>query len=439
MSFVEPIMDFRQDDGGVIAKIVVIGVGGAGGNAVERMIEAQMSGVQFVAINTDAQAIHKSSSPKKFTIGPKATCGLGAGGNPDKGKSAAEEDRDKISEIVSDADMVFITAGMGGGTGTGAAPVVAEIAKKSDALTVAVVTKPFDFEGKRRLQNATKGIEELQDIVDTLIVIPNQRLLSIVERQTSLKESFAIADEILHQAVRNISDLITKPWEINLDFADVRAILSGVGGDALIGIGEAEGENAAIEAARAAITNPMLEDVSIEGAKGVLLSITGGPNLTMYDVHEASSLISKAAGEDANFIFGTAIDESMGNSIRIGVIAAGFKRNQQKKILTQPFVQKKKKPNVPDIFNIFEEGEISIPTPEPIVPKQQKAVDYIPEDSSEEFLLEPLPKKEMFIEPPTNNRVKEEKNNKFDPNMYDLPDFYETPTFMRNKKKEVSF
>ena len=432
MGFIEPADDYQPIPSETIAKIVAIGVGGAGGNAVERMIDASLCGVDFVTVNTDAQAIEKSASPTKLTIGPRTTFGLGAGGNPEKGRKAADEDRERIEELIGNADMVFITAGMGGGTGTGAAPVIAEIAKKSDALTIAIVTKPFEFEGRKRLENAQKGIEELQAIVDTLIVIPNQRLLSIVERQTSLKDAFSVADEILHQAVRNISDLIVKPWEINLDFADVREVLSGVGGDALIGIGEAEGENRAIEAARQAITNPMLEDVSIEGSKGVLLSIAGSSNLTMYEVHEAASLISKAAGGEANFIFGTAIDETLGDSIRIGVIAAGFKRHQQKKTHLPPIGKTQKKRD-PELLDIFGDDSVTIPSPEPITKKH--APEFKPTvNASDDYFTKP-DRETSFEKPEKIVNISQKKDfETFDPTDYDIPAFMRS----NNKKKETN-
>ncbi|MCD6502294.1 cell division protein FtsZ, partial [bacterium] len=307
------------------AKIKVVGIGGAGGNAVERMIAAGLRGVEFISVNTDQQALSRSNAAQKIAIGTRITKGLGAGGNPEIGRKAAEEDRDQLLDVLSGSDMVFITAGMGGGTGTGAVGVVAEICSKEiGALTVAVLTKPFDFEGRRRMENAEAGIESLKDHVDTLIVIPNQRLLSVVEKDTPLIEAFTFADEVLHHATRGISDLITVSGMVNLDFADVRSVLSGMGGDALMGTGVASGDDRALEAAKGAISSRLLEDMSIEGAKGVLINISGGSELSLFEVDEASTLISEAAGPEANVIFGTVVDPDLGDEMRVTVIAAGF-------------------------------------------------------------------------------------------------------------------
>ncbi|HSP34273.1 MAG TPA: cell division protein FtsZ [Thermoanaerobaculia bacterium] len=305
------------------AKIKVIGVGGGGGNAVNRMIQAGIKGIEFIVANTDVQAMRASLAPTKIQIGTKLTKGLGAGANPDIGKQAALEDTDRILEVMSGADMIFITTGMGGGTGTGAAPIIASLAAELGALTVAVVTKPFNFEGKRRRVQAEQGIRALRDTVDTLITIPNERLLNFVERATSLGEAFKIADDILRQAVQGISDLITVPGEINLDFADVRTIMHGMG-MALMGTGVSSGEHRAVEAAQRAISSPLLEEASIEGAKGVLINVTGGPDMTLFEVHEAASIIQEAADEEANIIFGTVIDPRMKDEVKVTVIATGF-------------------------------------------------------------------------------------------------------------------
>ncbi|MEW6243063.1 MAG: cell division protein FtsZ [Bacillota bacterium] len=304
------------------AVIKVVGVGGAGTNAVNRMISAGLRGVDFVAINTDAQALAVSNAVHKLQIGTNLTRGLGAGANPDIGEKAAEESREDIRKAVQGADMVFITAGMGGGTGTGAAPIVAELAKESGALTVAVVTRPFAFEGRRRSQVADRGIARLREKVDTLITIPNDRLLQIAEKRTSMLEAFAVADDVLRQGVQGISDLIAVPGLINLDFADVRTIMMNTG-SALMGIGVAGGENRAQEAAKAAISSPLLE-TSIHGAKGVLLSITGGEDLGIFEVNEAAEIVAAAADPEANIIFGAVIDESFKEQIRVTVIATGF-------------------------------------------------------------------------------------------------------------------
>jgi cell division protein FtsZ len=316
---------FELSDMGLVsaARIKVIGIGGAGGNAVNTMISYNLRGVDFIAANTDAQALEASASPVKIQLGAEVTKGLGAGSDPEVGKQAALETRDLLREQLQGADMVFITAGLGGGTGTGGAPIAAEIAKELGALTVAVVTKPFQFEGKRRNGQADAGIAELRQTVDTLIIVPNQRLLSLAGRNIPLIEAFKKADDILYHAVKGISDLIMVPGLINLDFADVKSIMSQMG-LALMGTGTASGENRAVEAAQRAISSPLLEDNTIQGARGVLLNITGGPDMTLYEIHEASSLIQAEAHEDANIIFGTVVDESMGDEIRITVIATGF-------------------------------------------------------------------------------------------------------------------
>ncbi len=307
------------------ARIKVIGAGGGGGNAVNTMISYSLRGVDFMIANTDSQALGASNAPVKIQIGAEVTKGLGAGSNPDIGRQAALESRDDIRRQLEGADMIFITAGLGGGTGTGAAPVIAQVARESGALTVAVVTKPFQFEGKKRNLQAEEGIVQLRDVVDTLIVVPNQRLLSLGGRGLSLLDAFKKADDILYQAVKGISDLIVVPGLINLDFADVKNIMCNMG-MALMGTGTASGENRAVEAAQRAISSPLLEDNTIQGAQGILLSITGGPDMSLYEVNEASSLIQAEAHEDANIIFGTVIDENMRDEIRITVIATGFNR-----------------------------------------------------------------------------------------------------------------
>jgi cell division protein FtsZ len=312
-----------HEEGGAPAKIKVIGIGGGGGNAINSMIQAHVEGVEFIAANTDLQALSSNLAPTKMQLGNQLTKGLGAGANPDIGKRAAMEDLERISEILDGADMVFVTAGMGGGTGTGAAPIMASIAKEKGCLTVAVVTKPFLFEGKRRLVQAEAGLRELRSTVDTLITIPNQRLLSFVGKQTSLRDAFRICDDVLRQAVQGISDLITTPGLINLDFADVQTIMLEMG-MALLGTGVARGENRAVEAAQKAISSPLLEESSIEGARGVLINITGGPDLTLFEVNEASSIVKEVAHEDAQIIFGSVIDENMQGEIRVTVIATGF-------------------------------------------------------------------------------------------------------------------
>jgi cell division protein FtsZ len=308
------------------AEIKVIGVGGGGNNAVNRMISAGLRGVEFLTVNTDAQALLLSQAPMKIQIGEKLTKGLGAGANPEVGEKAAQESRDDILAALKGADMVFVTAGMGGGTGTGAAPIVAECAKEVGALTVGVVTKPFTFEGRRRMQQAERGIAKLMEKVDTLITIPNDRLLQVVEKRTSILDAFRIADDVLRQGVQGISDLIAVPGLINLDFADVKTIMMQTG-SALMGIGVGTGENRAADAAQTAISSPLLE-TSIQGAKGVLLNITGGLNLGLFEVNEAAEIISQAADPEANIIFGAVIDERLQDEIHVTVIATGFDTKQ---------------------------------------------------------------------------------------------------------------
>ncbi|HKY73818.1 MAG TPA: cell division protein FtsZ [Patescibacteria group bacterium] len=311
------------------AKIKVIGVGGGGGNAINSMIAANLiRGVEFVAVNTDAQALLSNKADTKFQIGANYTRGLGSGADPEVGRQAAEESREKLKELVFDTDMVFITAGMGGGTGTGSSSIIAELAKEAGALTVAVVTKPFAFEGIRRMRVAEEGIESLKDKVDTLIVIPNQRLLDVIDRKMTLLDAFRYADNVLGQGVQAISDLITVPGLVNVDFADVKTVMSD-SGTALMGVGSASGENRAVNAARAAISSPLLE-LSIEGAKGILYTITGGDDLTLTEVSEASAIIHQTADPDANIIFGATIDKEMGSSVKISVIATGFDENHLK-------------------------------------------------------------------------------------------------------------
>jgi cell division protein FtsZ len=327
----------------------VIGIGGGGGNAVNTMISYDLQGVDFITANTDAQALGASSAPVKIQLGSEITKGLGAGSDPGVGKKAAMETRDLLREHLEGADMVFVTAGLGGGTGTGGAPIVAEVAKELGALTIAVVTKPFQFEGKRRNTQAEDGIAQLRNIVDTLITVPNQRLLSLGGRNLSLLEAFKKADDILYHAVKGISDLIIIPGLINLDFADVRNVMSEMG-LALMGTGTASGENRAVEAAQRAISSPLLEDNSIHGAHGILLNITGGADMSLYEINEASSLIQSEAHEDANIIFGTVVDETMGDEIRITVIATGFE---------DPI---KVKQGLTNVANLYRRDDLSMPT-----------------------------------------------------------------------------
>jgi cell division protein FtsZ len=315
-------MSMRDQSGNYLAVIKVVGVGGGGTNAVNRMVDAGLTGVEFIAVNTDAQALMMSDADMKLHIGSQATRGLGAGADPAVGQAAAQESRDELKEALKGADMVFVTAGEGGGTGTGAAPVVAELAREIGALTVGVVTKPFVFEGRKRSQQAESGIDTLRDRVDTLIVIENDRLLQVVEKKTSVTDAFRMADDILRQGVQGITDLITVPGLVNLDFADVRTIMRDAG-SALMGIGTAAGENRAAEAARMAVSSPLLE-TTIEGATGILLNITGGADIGLFEVNEAAEVVTGAADQNANVIFGAVIDDSMGDDVRVTVIATGF-------------------------------------------------------------------------------------------------------------------
>lgn len=339
------------------ARIKVIGIGGGGSNAVNTMIGAKLSGVDFMVANTDAQSLQASYAPVKVQLGGLVTKGLGAGANPEVGRRAALENQDQIKEYLEGSDMIFITAGMGGGTGTGGAPVVAQLAREVGALTVGVVTKPFLFEGKKRMRQAEDGVEELKKSVDTLIVIPNQRLLSVAAKTTTMLEAFKNADDVLLQAVRGISDLIITPGLINLDFADVRTVMAEMG-LALMGAAAASGENRAIEAAQRAISSPLLEDVSIQGARGVLINVTGGPDLCLHEVNEAASMIQEEAHEDANIIFGAVIDDTITDELRITVIATGFGEVVKEDIKED--IKEERKPFIP-----------SVPTMPNVTPKKK--------------------------------------------------------------------
>ena len=307
------------------ARIKVVGVGGGGSNAVNRMVQAGLEGVEFIVANTDLQALKLNAAPHKLQIGGKLTKGLGAGADPNVGRQAALEDTDKLIEALDGADMVFVTTGLGGGTGTGAAPVIASLASELGALTIAVVTKPFRFEGRKRQTQAERGLEELRECVDTVITIPNERLLATIARTTSLNDAFTNADDVLRQAIQGISDLILVPGMINLDFADVKTIMAGMG-IAIMGTGYSEGDGRALEAANAAISSPLLEDASVKGARGVIINVTGGPDLSLVEVSEASAIIQEAAHEEANIIFGAVVDPSMEGKVKITVIATGFDR-----------------------------------------------------------------------------------------------------------------
>lgn len=321
------MLNFDVEEKLGMAVIKVIGAGGGGNNAVDRMIESGLQGVDFIAVNTDKQALNHSKASQKIVIGEKLTRGLGAGAKPEIGKKAVEESKDLIQSALEGADMVFVTCGMGGGTGTGSAPVIAQMAKEAGILTVGVVTKPFAFEGRKRMKNAEEGIKELKASVDTLITIPNDRLLQVVQKNTSMVDAFSIADDVLKQGIQSISDLIAMPGLINLDFADIKSVMKDQG-LAHMGIGEASGENRAIEASRQAIQSPLLE-TSIKGARGVLLNITGGSNLGLFEINEASSLVEQSCDEDVNLIFGATIKEELQDEVKITVIATGFEEGDE--------------------------------------------------------------------------------------------------------------
>ncbi|HXK61655.1 MAG TPA: cell division protein FtsZ [Acidobacteriota bacterium] len=387
------------------ACIKVVGVGGGGCNAVNRMIEAGIGGVDFIAANTDLQALRLSRAPIRLQLGSKLTKGLGAGSNPEVGKQAALEDTEKIIEVLEGADMVFITCGLGGGTGTGAAPIIGSLSAELGALTVAVITKPFGFEGRKRMRQAEQGLADLKDAVDTVITIPNDRLLASVAAGTSLAEAFTIADDVLRQAVQGISDLITIPGVINLDFADVRTVMCGMG-MALMGTAVAEGENRAANAARRAINSPLLEDATIQGARGVLINITGNVDMTLHEVSEASRIIQEAADPEANIIFGSVFDETMGSKIKITVIATGFDREEPEKTEGQAPPQRESR-TTPRLF----QGH------EPSGGDGYGRPSREPQPSSEPFSQEPImpphefaPRRDDFDfpaflkrKPPTNN------------------------------------
>jgi cell division protein FtsZ len=338
------------------AQIRVVGVGGGGTNAVNRMIAEGVRGVEFVGVNTDGQALMMANAPKRVRLGEKLTRGLGAGGNPEIGEKAAEESADELYEVLKGSDMVFVTAGMGGGTGTGASPVIARVAREIGALTIGVVTRPFTFEGGKRAKSAEAGIAKLKEQVDTLIVIPNDRLLEIVDKRASLQQAFSVADDVLRQGIQGISELITVPGLINLDFADVRTIMSE-GGAALMAVGRAEGENRAVDAAQSAISSRLL-DVTIDGARGILFNVTGGPSMTLFEVNAAAEIIKQTAHPDVNLIFGAVIDEAMDDEIRITVIATGF--DQGSAVPTHSVVQRPARARINEV--------VSAKPPQPEVP-----------------------------------------------------------------------
>lgn len=389
--------DFADDFVGY-AHIKVVGVGGGGGNAINRMIASGLKGVEFVAINTDAQVLDQNLAEQKVQIGTETTAGLGAGANPAVGQKAVEESRAEVAEMIGTPNLVFITAGMGGGTGTGAAPVVAQIAKASGALTVGIVTRPFRFEGKKRAASAEYGLQELKKHVDTMITIPNERLLEIVDKKTTLTQAFATADEVLHQATKGISDLITIPGLINCDFADVRTVMREMG-EALMATGFGTGDEKAIDAARMAISSPLLENVSIGGAKGVLINVTGGEDMTLFDVNTATSLIYEEAGDDANIIFGAVIDPNMKDQMRVTVIATGFGEAQERRAVESERPIEQVQPGQP--INMFGDEDFQ---KLPVVNRRIEPIEPLKSDTNIPAASNMVPEdRPMRREPETHN------------------------------------
>ncbi len=395
-----------EDSRAAAADIKVVGVGGGGGNAINRMIAAKVEGVSFIAANTDCQAMKANRAPIKIQLGAKLTKGLGAGGNPEVGRSSALEDTEKVVEVLGGADMVFVTTGLGGGTGTGAAPILANLAREMGALVVAVVTMPFSFEGRRRRQQAEDGLTALREVVDTVITIPNDKLLHTVEQSTPLSESFVVCDDVLRQAVQGISDLITVPGEVNLDFADVKTVMSGMG-MALMGTGVAEGEHRAAEASQRAVSSPLLEDSSIHGARGVLINITGGEDMTLHEVSEAAQIIQEAADPDANIIFGAVIDRAMEGALKVTVIATGFSREEARPAaVTRHETRSLRRPPVQRIERI---EQLSEPEQEPAEP-------------------------DRFMRPQAANPLDFEPNDEgFGPNFGKMKDDLDVPAFLRKQ------
>lgn len=399
------------------AQIKVVGVGGGGGNAVNRMIEAGLGGVEFIAVNTDAQALILQKAKTRVRIGDKLTRGLGAGGNPEIGQKAAEESADELYEVLRGADMVFITGGMGGGTGTGAAPIVAQVAKELGSLTIGVVTRPFTFEGSKRQHQAEMGIEELKSKVDTLIVIPNDRLLQIVDKRASLNDAFRMADDVLRQGIQGISELITVPGLINLDFADVRTIMSE-GGAALMAVGTATGEDRARKAAEAAISSSLL-DVTIDGARGILFNVTGGPDMSLFEVNEAAAIIKETSHPEVNLIFGAVVDENMREQIRITVIATGFERPSS--INPRP-VAKANTTSRPTVIQQANRSSVPAePQPRQYQPPVQPQPQQQPPAPRQEQQPRPAPPPAPPVQPP--QRQQDANNSPYDDNDLDIPTF----------------
>ena len=422
-------MDIQSSE--TFARILVVGVGGAGCNAVNRMIDEGIQGVEFIAINTDAQALLLSNAPKKLRLGEKLTKGLGAGGNPEIGRKSAEESAEELYKALSGADMVFVTAGMGGGTGTGAAPIVASISKELGALTIGVITKPFTFEGPHRMNSAEVGYENLREHVDTLIVIPNDRLLSIADKRLGLVDSFKLADDILRQGIQGISELITIPGLINLDFADVRAIMSE-GGAALMAVGRGKGEESARQAAEAAISSQLL-DISIDGARGVLFNVTGGNNLSLHQVNQAAAIIRENAHPDVQIIFGAVIDPNMNDEVRITVIATGFERqtNPRPYGASRPGLAGRVTPDTPNT-SIYP-YPVKEPNPPTAAPQEQSENVSMPSAASVPFGMESTPEEPIPVSPVTE-RTDQSSGRSDDPSR-DL----DVPAFIRMRASRKNY
>jgi cell division protein FtsZ len=428
------MLDLAIDDSRpAAADIKVVGVGGGGGNAVNRMIAANVAGVQFIAANTDCQALNSNRAPVKLQLGAKLTKGLGAGANPEIGRSAALEDTEKIVEALGAADMVFVTTGLGGGTGTGAAPIIANVGREMGALVVAVVTLPFGFEGRCRRRQAEEGLAALRQVVDTVITIPNDKLLHTVDRQTPISQAFMVADDILRQAVQGISDLITEPGEINLDFADVKTIMAGMG-MALMGTGTAEGEHRAVEAAQRAISSPLLEDASIHGAKGVLINVTGGEDMTLHEVSEAANIIQEAADPEANIIFGTVIDRAQQGAVKVTVIATGFARDDKRAawpgdrpVAARPETFERSRPEAPERARpeTFERAAVPPRRPEPVQPVEAQLL-------REDTPAPAAPESRRFFRPELGLEF-DASDDGFTPNFTKMKDDLDVPAFLRKQ------
>jgi cell division protein FtsZ len=420
-----------EDESHTGARIKVIGVGGGGSNAVNRMVQTGLDGVEFIVANTDLQALQYSPAPVKLQIGGKLTKGLGAGADPNVGRQAALEDTEKIIQALDGADMIFVTTGLGGGTGTGAAPVIASLASELGALTVAVVTKPFKFEGKKRLTQAERGLDSLRDCVDTIITIPNERLLSIIERTTTLTDAFQTADDVLRQAIQGISDLILVPGMINLDFADVKTIMAGMG-LAMMGTGVAEGQDRALEAARRAISSPLLEGASVNGARGVIINVTGGPDLSLVEVSEASAIVQEAADEEANIIFGAVVDPALKGKVKITVIATGFGQHAATQPIGAPAATPTDLSIYADAIRVYSE-----PPPMPVAPARlsiaRRPLMDLPLTGTAGVV--PPPRMPLPAPPPAETTERNAvRNTAAGESEFDLNSTFDVPAFLRRQE-----